>query len=327
DERGTWSSADGVGNVETGAPMRAHDKFRIGSLTKAFVSTVIMQLVQERRLRLDDTVQRHLPGLLPGHEPVTIRQLLNHTSGIYNYLDDPVIWDDYLNLRYRTWQPRELVDMATGHGPLFSPGTDWYYSNTNYVIAGLIIEKITRRPVALEVHRRLIHPLRLRHTGFPKTDPKIHGPHPLGYFGVGVDGPYTEATEMNPSRMYAAGAMISTAADLNTFWKALLGGRLLRPDLLREMQKTVPALGGGYGLGVSVFEPCGFPLWGHNGRMPGYGVRLLHTADGKRQVTVAFNVQTYSETLLPLLDKLLLAEFCGESFAGVVGSPDAHHLR
>ncbi|SDL13097.1 D-alanyl-D-alanine carboxypeptidase [Nonomuraea maritima] len=325
DERGTWTSAAGTGDVETGAPMRTDGKFRIGSLTKAFVSTTIMQLVQERRLRLDDSVQKWLPGMLPGHERVTIRQLLNHTSGVFNYLDDPVMWEDYMNLRYRTWQPEELVGVATAHGPLFAPGSDWYYSNTNYVLAGLIVRKVTGRPVEQEVRRRFIVPLGLRDTSFPTTDPKIHGPHARGYLGGYVGDPYVEATELNPSRMYAAGAMISTASDLNRFWTALLDGRLLRPNLLREMQQTVPALGGGYGLGISVFEPCGFPLWGHNGRMPGYGVRLLQTEDGRRQVTVAFNVQTLSETLLPLLDTLLLTEFCGEDQAGVVGSPDAHH--
>ena len=152
--------------------MRPGDSFRIGSLTKTYVATVLLQLAEEGRLSLDDPVARFLPGLVPGGDKITIRQLLNQTSGLFDYEKDPRVLAPYLagNLAHR-WAPRKLVRIAVSHRPLFTPGTRYSYSNTNYILAGLIVEAATGSTLGRVLDRRLFTPLRLRHTAFP-TSPR-----------------------------------------------------------------------------------------------------------------------------------------------------------
>jgi len=138
-------AASGVADLETQEPIRATNRFRIGSITKSFVSTVVLQLADERRLTLDDTVERWLPGVVPNGGAITVRQLLNHTSGLYSYTDLP-FYLQLLREPLRTWQPLQLVQLAVAHPPLFAPGTSWSYSNTNYILLGLIIAAVDRVP-------------------------------------------------------------------------------------------------------------------------------------------------------------------------------------
>jgi D-alanyl-D-alanine carboxypeptidase len=268
--------------------MRAGDRFRIGSITKPFVATVALQLVAEGALTLDDPVERWLPGLVPGGERITVRQLLNHTSGLFPFGADRAFVAQAFRDPLRDWTPREIVAIAARHRPAFAPGTGWSYSDTNYFVLGLIVERVTGRPLAAELARRILGPLHLRATSLP-VEPDIAGPHAHGYFLR----PLQDVTIGSPSVQWAAGALVSDAGDVARFFRALLGGRLVRADLLGLMEASVPApqLGPGnaYGLGLQrVPDACG-ALWGHTGASPGYVADALNSRDGRRQIVVLAN--------------------------------------
>jgi D-alanyl-D-alanine carboxypeptidase len=296
--RGTRSAAAGVADTATSAPVPLDAEFRIGSATKTFVATVVLQLVGEHRLSLSDTVAHWLPGVVEGNgndgASITVRELLQHTSGIYDYLrDTPVVANvaGYEANRMRTYTPQELVALAMQHPPYFPPGTGLAYSNTNYVLLGMIIDQVTGHSWADEVHKRIIAPLGLRHTSTPGTFPFVAGPHAEGYSGFG--GPVlVDATVVNPTVADAAGSMISTTRDLSRFYRALIGGRLLAAPQLTAMEDTVPVPqldaiwpGAGYGLGLAWFPlPCGGGYYGHPGDVPGYHTWDAATPDGRTVV-------------------------------------------
>jgi D-alanyl-D-alanine carboxypeptidase len=291
DEHGVWRGSSGVAELGRSRPMPANGRFRAGSITKTFVATVVLQLAAEGRLRLDDSVERWLPGLVPAGERITVRQLLNHTSGLYDYTDALPLADPagLLDIRWRTWQPEQLVQLASAQPPLFEPGARWSYSSTNYILLGLIAERVTGRPYGAEVEQRIIRPLRLSGTSVPGTFPRIRGPHAHGYLPTIVDGQLrpVDITEFNPSAAWAGGEIISTAADLNRFFAALAGGQLLGEAELREMTTpAAPAEDYGFGLVRQVLS-CGVTVYGHDGDFPGYSSRSAVTADTRRSVTVS----------------------------------------
>lgn len=292
DTDGTWRGVSGVAELGTTRPVPAAGRFRAGSITKTFVATVALQLVDEGRLRLDDTVEKWLPGVVPDGDHITLRQLLNHTSGVYDYrrtLPMPP-GPEFLVNRWRTWTAGELVRRAVAEAPTFEPpGSAYSYANTGYVLLGQIIEEATGRAYGEEIERRIIRPLRLRGTSLPGTSPRIDGPHPRGYVPIERgDGTHlVEYTEMNPSVMGAGGEIISTAKDLNRFVAALLGGRLLPDRLLAEM-KTPGVAGRAYGLGLAWKDTsCGVRVFGNDGDALAYQAWSFAAEDGRRQVTVA----------------------------------------
>ncbi|GAA2846325.1 serine hydrolase [Actinoplanes cyaneus] len=285
----------GVGDLATGRPVPADGQVRIGSNTKTFVAVVMLQLVAEHRVRLDDPVEKYVPGLLRGQR-ITVRQVLQHTSGLPNYTDFLAL--DDLSLRYRHFEPQELLDLALAHPPVFPAGAGWAYSNTNYIVAGLLIERVTGRPLEEQIEKRVIRKAGLRHTYFPADhETGIRERHPQGYT-PGPDGKPLDITDLDPSWGWAAGQMIATPSDLNTFFSALIHGRLLPKAQLAEMQRTVPAdlfPGARYGLGLISFPlSCGGLAWGHGGDIPGYETRTEVTADG-RAATVAVTAQPETE--------------------------------
>ncbi|MFB6948316.1 serine hydrolase domain-containing protein [Streptomyces niveus] len=299
--RGVQFATAGVADAETKRKARPGDKFRIASATKTYVSTVVLQLVGEGRLSLDDTVEDVLPGVVSGNgndgSRITVRQLLNHTSGLFNYTADfPALSgiDAYEAGRYTTWTDEQLVGIAMRHAPDFEPGAKWSYSNTNYTLAGMIIEKITGRTWQQEVTKRVIRPLGLRDTLTPTTSARIPGSHLKGYSAFGESAPAIDVTAFNPSAAGAAGAMISTAGDMTTFYQALMSGRLLKPAQLTEMKKTVRAAeldeawpGARYGLGLMEIPlTCGGSYFSHAGDLPGYATRTGATEDGRRVVVL-----------------------------------------
>ncbi|MFH8340514.1 serine hydrolase domain-containing protein [Streptomyces sp. AM6-12] len=321
DARGTWSAAAGTGDLRTGRPRSPDDRYRVGSLTKTFVATVMLQLAAEGRLSLDDTVDSWLPGLVAGHgndgRRITLRQLLDHTSGIPSYTADPDFRARYLTEegfrkhRYDTLTPRRLVAVALRHAPDFAPGASWGYSNTNYVIAGMVIEKATGRSYATETTRRLIDPLRLTATSVPTTEVDVPRPAGRAYstFGDATGEPY-DVTELNPSLAAASGAMISDSADLDRFYAALLGGRLLPPRELAEMKTTVAvdtAPDVRYGLGLMDRRlSCGVHVWTHTGDIQGSTSVAASTPDGRHTLALNFNGDWAGHT-----DAILEAEYCG----------------
>ena len=289
------SSASGVGDLAKGAALRQAAQFRIGSITKTFVATIVLQLVSEGRLRLDEPVARRLPGLLANGGQITVRQLLNHTSGLPDYTADPELFAGIV--QNRVWEPRELVALAVRHPQLFPPGRAWRYSNTNYIVAGLLVEAVAGRPLARELDRRIFSPLHLDHTSFPAASADLPKYHAHGYISTETaptaDGQPLDVTGYNPSHAWAAGAIVSTAADLSNFYTALMSGRLLSQPMLWEMKKTVaedptdPNTTFRYGLGLQrVNDTCG-ANWGHTGTIFGYQSLAYWNERTRRTVVIA----------------------------------------
>lgn len=284
----------GVGEVTTGKPFPRDAVFRAGSITKTFVATVVLQLVAEGKVKLDEPIERYLPGVVTGNgndgKKITVRQLLQHTSGIYNYTED-LVTDDLEAVRHRGAEPAELVAMALKHPPLFAPGSQWSYSNTNYIIAGMLVEKVTGHSVATEITRRITRPLGLCDTSLPgRGDERLPDPHARGYLPLG--GMLADFTEIDPSIAGAAGALVSTGRDLDTFYTALLGGRLLPAAQLAEMKRTVPVPdepGTDYGLALEHRTlPDGTRYWGHGGDIFGFAT-LSGATDSGHGATVVTN--------------------------------------
>jgi D-alanyl-D-alanine carboxypeptidase len=289
----------GVGDITTKVPADPKARFRIGSNSKAFTSAVLLQLEAEGKLSLDDTVDRWLPGAVHanGYEgaSITVRQLLNHTSGLPDYLKDTgVTTGYYLNTNPRQeWAPQKLVDIALAlHAPQSAPGEKWGYSNTNYLLAGMVVKAVTGSDVSTEIQHRVIEPLGLADTAFPTDDPTIPGNHLSGY-DRGVPLVTRDVTTSNVQLLGSAGAIVSTLDDLAAFGRALLDGTLLEPAQLKELKTTVPVAENssvGYGLGIEHEQlDCGTWVWGHNGAVLGYFSEWLSTEDGTREVLHANN--------------------------------------
>jgi D-alanyl-D-alanine carboxypeptidase len=280
----------GLADKATGQPVQPQDRVHIGSITKTFVAAVVLQLAADGRLSLNDSVQKWLPGALngPGYDPaqVTIRQLLRQTSGIPDYTSaQGFLTEQSLE---QTWQPQQLVDLALQQGP---PVHGWLYSNTNYILLGMIIQKVTGQSPITEISRRILEPLGLRGTSFPLTSTQIPVPYAHGYY-EGQD----VTNVVNPSSTWTAGAMISTVDDVARFYRALLTGRLLPPAQQRELLSTIPVDDTGelfaehYGLGIyRVQLSCG-TAWGHDGGYPGGFKTFAYTSpDGSRQAVIVYN--------------------------------------
>ena len=290
-----WRGASGVAELGSSGPAPVAGRFRAGSITKSFVATVVLQLAGEGRIALDDPVGKWLPpGTVPDGDRITLRHLLQHTSGIADYGESDRFRGLYGNaeavagMRHRSWAVPELLAFVAGQPSLFEPGSSWAYSSTNYLLLGLVVERVTGNPYATEVERRILRPLDLRDTELPGPNPCIAGPHLHGYLREGNRQP-VDVTEFDHSFAGAAGELVSSTADLNRFYAALLNGRLLAPAQLTEMC-TVRATGRGfdYGLGIATRQLAdGTTLWGHNGGTFGFETFSWSTGDGGRQATVA----------------------------------------
>ncbi|MFE5872670.1 serine hydrolase domain-containing protein [Streptomyces roseifaciens] len=309
---GHWWGTSGAADKATGASVRSDSSFRIGSITKIFTGTVLLQLAAERQVDPDAPVRRYVPGLLPdAFHDVKVAQLLNHTSGLpgpspLTYGDGSSKW--FAENRFRSWTPTEIVTAAVdGKKPAFPPGTAQQYNGINTHVAGLIIERVTGRPYAEEVRDRITRPLGLRHTYVPAADDvTLPQPHAHGYRTV--DGELVDVTEQSPSS-WAEGGMISTAADLDRFITALLGGRLLPPsqqDRIFDLPDVPNAPGnhhcasltdpGNRGracfsrIGLMRTElPGGTVVWGKTGSQPGYTNGVFVTRDLSRRVVYSLN--------------------------------------
>jgi D-alanyl-D-alanine carboxypeptidase len=302
---GSRTAVSGVADIATGRPVRADGYFRIGSTNKTLVATVVLQLVAERRMNLYDSVEKWLPGFVRGNgydsNRITVRHLLQHTAGIYDG-NFPVIdtADGYYQHRYDVRSEEEVVKAGLSHAPDFQPGGGWRYSNTGYNLVGLVIKAVTGRPWYAEVQRRIVRPLGLSHTYWPGADPRIRAPHAKGYTRFATGEPLVDTTELIDAD--ASGGFISTLADLDTFQRALFGGRLLRKAQLAEMTRTMPVEGSAteiwkgarYGLGIFARDlACGGTVWIPGGDQIGYRTRLGVTADGRRSAVVSMSSQLY----------------------------------
>lgn len=255
---------------------------RVGSITKSFVATLALQLVGEGKLQLDAPLGPLAPAV-PNGDEITLRMLLNHTSGVFNYTEDEPFVLALFTDTSRVWTPAELIAVAARHEPLFPPGTDWHYSNTNYVIVGTILERVTKTPLQKLIKDRIATPLGLRNT-YLATSAAFTGPHLHGIIPAGVLGPDpVDTTAWTPSWAWAAGALVSTTADLQTFYRALMRGRLLHGRQLQAMTTVVPlGDGAGYGLGLLTLDTGCAVQWGHDGGMPGYTTVASVSRNGRQ---------------------------------------------
>lgn len=286
-------AAAGVSQRQPRVALRARDRFRAASITKSLVATVILELAAEGKLSLDDTIEHWLPRIVPNGAGITLRELLNHTSGLFNYSEGADWVPRVLADPQRIWLPKELIALAAAHAPYFTPGTDWHYANTNYVLLGLVIEAATGRSVGDELRDRIFQPLGLGETSFPTgvdASGLVHA-----YVGdatvPGVNGLWDITPVLNPSWLWAAGALVSNADDVTTFYARLLSGRVLRADLVTAMRTvTLPAMN--YGLGLMRFDtPCG-RAFGHEGDFNGYRSVAVSRPNGSRVAVVMVNVDT-----------------------------------
>ncbi|MGG3674755.1 serine hydrolase domain-containing protein [Bacillus nitratireducens] len=305
----------GVADLSTKKSMKSDYRFRIASVTKTFTATTVLQLVGENRVQLDDPIEKWLPGLVQGNgydgNQITIRQLLNHTSGIAEYLKSKDA--DFTNTR-KSYTAEELVKIGLSYPQDFSPGKGWSYSNTGYVILGMLIEKITGNSYAEEIEKRIIEPLDLSNTFLPGNSTVIPGNnHARGYLKIDGTSELKDVTYYNPSIGSSAGDMISNADDLNKFFSSLLGGKLLKERELKEMLTTVPTEGEGVGdaYGLGIYEtklPNGISVWGHGGAIPGFMTFAGGVIGGKH--TFAVNVNSLGPVdILTQFNKMMQIEF------------------
>ncbi|WP_250031426.1 serine hydrolase domain-containing protein [Paractinoplanes maris] len=321
----TVQLTSGVARLQPRQPLRPTARFRVGSATKTFVAVTALQLVGQRELGLDDTVERWLPGLVPNGQNITLRMLLNHTSGLFDFTADETFLAAFLADRTRLWTPRELIAVATSHPPTGPPGSPWAYSNTGYLLVGLIVEKAAGRDLESLVRHRIIEPLGLRSTAFPRT-PRIAGYHAHGYAPPSLTGAgYVDVTPVSPSAVWAAGAMTSNAADLRTFYEAVLGGRLLAPAQRKELLAAVPVtpdFGYGLGLFVETYPSCG-TAYGHNGGILGYISWTYTDRVGRRSVVIMMPTEP-DAALWPVLNRALTIAVC-RMFGRTAPDPLAGH--
>jgi D-alanyl-D-alanine carboxypeptidase len=290
---GTAGYADRTAHVS----MRAADRFRIASVTKAFVCVVILQLEAEGKLDIDDPVEKYLPMLVPNGGAITVRELMNHTSGLFDYLGDArFVSDPFTNLT-RAWTPSQLLAVAFAHPPNFAPGTNWSYSNTNYIVLGLLAEALTHKPLGDVLQERIFTPLRLTSTTFPVTI-QLAPDFVHGYVKLADGAPFVDiSAALDPSVGWAAGGIVSNARDVTAFYRALFTGKLLAAAQLHELEATTPA-SGTYGLGVfNTFIACG-RTYSHEGDLFGWQNIAYSTANGKRQADVFVNGNTVDFALV-----------------------------
>ncbi|GAA3389447.1 serine hydrolase domain-containing protein [Streptomyces roseoviridis] len=325
---GVRSRTVGVRDLSTGAPMDIRARFRIGSVSKTFSAVVLLQLVEEGRLRLDDPVNRLLPGLLPD-DRVTVRHLLTHRSGLADYTNAMFehTVPGFEAVRNRVFSYQELVDLSLAEPRTTEPGVSYAYSNTNFVVVGMLIEKLTGRPVADAYERRIIKPLKLRGTSYVHPDTRIKGLHVRGHLHPDEAGaPLVDSTEQTVSWAQSAGAVLSTPADLNTFMSALMRGRLLSPAMLDAMTTVTPTDATGtrsYGLGLRRYElSCGERVFGHTGTVQGYYTYAFATRDGRRSLSALANTSNHGAANTAL-GRTLEAAFCG---TGPAAKPSARSL-
>ncbi|MFJ6899019.1 serine hydrolase domain-containing protein [Streptomyces hokutonensis] len=291
---GSWRGSAGVHDLESGAAADPDARFRAGSTTKVVTAATVLRLAAQGKVDLDTPVQRYLPGLLTeAFEPISVRQLLNHTSGIQAGDGFGDAFEDQYAHRFDTLTPRQVVASAVAKGPEFRPGTQQDYLNINYTILGLLIEKVTGHSYAFEAARLVLRPAGMRDTYFPGTDPRILGPHNHGYQVVQqADGTtkFVDVTDWNQADRWAAGDMISTTADLERLITALFRGRIVPGPQLQEMF-TVPAgiEGASYSAGLQRFEYGGKVYWLKSGARYGYSAVVLATRDLSRTLVYSVN--------------------------------------
>ncbi|MEU2334406.1 serine hydrolase domain-containing protein [Streptomyces sp. NPDC006654] len=310
-----YRTTQGVADRMSRRAITTTDRFRVGSVTKTFSAVVLLQLVDEHRLALDAPVNRYLPGLLPD-DRITVRHVLSHRSGLYDYTNDMFASSvsGFEAVRNKVFTYRQLLDLSLRKPRTNAPGAAYSYSNTNFVVAGMLIEKLTGHSVKAEYENRIFKPLGLTGTFYVHPDTRIPGQHANGYLTADRAGAQpVDATEQTVSWAQSAGAIISTTRDLNTFYSALAGGKLTSAARLADMERfTRVNSNTSYGLGLRRRDlSCGISVYGHTGAVQGYYTYAFTTKDGKRSLTAVANASN-SSVVLNTLAETLEPAFCGK---------------
>nr|WP_190177003.1 serine hydrolase domain-containing protein [Streptomyces naganishii] len=308
-------ATEGVADRRTGEAMSTADRFRIGSVTKTFTAVVLLQLAAEGKVRLDTSVNHYLPGLLPD-DRITVRHVLSHRSGLYDYTNDMFAHtvSGFEAVRTKVFTYRDLVARSLKHPRTHAPGAVYAYSNTNFVVAGMLVEKLTGHSVRTEYENRIIKPLKLTDTFYVHPDTRIPGRHAHGYLTPDeAKASLVDATDQTASWAQSAGALISSVRDLDTFLSALLGGRLLPAAQLAEMERWIPAgTAQAYGLGLRRRDlSCGVSVYGHTGAVQGFYTYAFASKDGRRSLSAMVNTSNNSAVHLTML-RTLESAFCGK---------------
>lgn len=285
--QGSYVAARGLANEATGKPMEISDHFRIGSVTKTFVATVLLQLADEKAINLDDPVSNYL-SYVPNGQNIKLRELVNMTSGLFDYLQDPNFDQETLSDRSRVWSPMELINTGLSHPPVFTPpGSQFDYSNTNFVLLGVIIEQVTGQPLAQVLQQRIFTPLGLKNTSWPTTS-AMPVPYASGVTTQTLSGEKGDATHFDPSFTFAAGNLISNLDDLRVWMKSVATGTLLSPAMQQQRLQFVTVSEVekvGYGLGIANTNG-----WlGHAGILPGYNTTAFYLPKLDATIVVEVN--------------------------------------
>ena len=299
-----WLYAKGKGNLETGTDIKLTDSVRIGSITKTFVSTVALQLVDEGKIKLEDKLYKYIPSIVNSKE-ISILQLLNHTNGIYDFeeliFSEPMLFDPL-----KKWTIQELIVRALSRSVYFEPGKGWHYSNTGYILLGMIIEQVTGNSLEEEVRKRIIEPLGLKNTYFPKT-PDLQGEYAHGYWDRDYPGVLKDVSRFDTSCEWAVGSMVSNLYDLKIWSDALIQGKLLSKEMHQQQMTWVdtdPKDPDSMKYGLGVFNIGG--MIGHTGAVPGYETAMF--ANPEKGITIIVFINRFGprlddSNLLPLLNE------------------------
>lgn len=305
--------AEGVADRSTKRALGTGDRIRVGSVTKTFTAVVLLQLVDEGKLKLDTSVNTYLPGLLPDKK-ITVRHVLSHRSGLYDYantLFSPSV-SGFEKVRNKVYTYRQLMDLSLAKPLTNKPGAAYSYSNANFVVAGMLIEELTKKSVATEYQNRIIKPLKLADTFYVHPKNTIPGKFSRGYMTVDSTGKKLDSTLQTTSWAQSAGALVSSAKDLNKFLSALVQGKLTSAAQLEEMLKWTPVNSTqAYGLGLRRRDlSCGASVYGHTGTVQGYYTWAFTSKTGKRSVTSFANTSN-NGTVYATVNRTLESTFCG----------------
>jgi D-alanyl-D-alanine carboxypeptidase len=302
-----WIQAKGKADISTGRDIKPYDRVRIGSITKTFVSTVLLQLVDEKKIQLDDRLDKYAP-YVPNAQDITIRQLLNHTSGLYDYeqiiFEEPTTFDPL-----KKWTVQELLVRGLSRNPYFAPGKGWHYSNTGYILIGMIMEQITGHTIDDEIKKRIIVPLALKNTSVP-NGPDIEGEYAHGYWDQNNNGILEDVSRFDPSCEWVVGTMISSLDDLSVWSDALIQGKLLSKSMHDEQMtwaNTDPNDPDSLKYGLGIMKIGG--MIGHTGAVPGYETAMFSIPEKKLKIIILINrfgPSLSDSYLLPILKEFFL---------------------
>jgi D-alanyl-D-alanine carboxypeptidase len=284
---GSWIAAKGFADLRSRQAMRSSYHFRVGSITKTFTVTALLILADEKKLGLDDPVSKYV-DFVPNGDKITLRMLANMTAGLHSYTEDDAWITSMLGNLTRVWTPRELVDWGLKSPPDFAPGTGFHYSNTNTVLLGMILEKVSGQRIQDLFAQKLFAPLRLRNTIWP-TSGQMPSPYASGYTQQTLDNTRANATNRNPSWAFTAGELISTMADLRTWVTSYTTGSLVSPEMQKERLSwvTLPPNTPERHYGLGIGEDHGW--LGHTGELPGYNTAAYYLPAKKAVIVVMVN--------------------------------------